>query len=114
MIRTQRCAHRTVFAGLAVAVPALLCAAWRARPTQPVQELARELLPVGPPTTEPEPERWVYWTAGTGASGEVRPADLPIDAQLVGTARGGALALEPPAGQRVVWLSWPRSSAEPR
>lgn len=101
MIRPLRRVHRGVFVVLAAALPAFLVAAIRGRHPQAVQELPEVFLPVAPSLYLAGEDWLVYWVEGPPAGEGV----LPAGAQLVGTRRSGALALDPPPGVTAVVYS---------
>lgn len=109
MILPLRRAHRSVFAALALLLPALLVSAWRVRPEPPTQELPPELLPASPtPPALLGTDELVYWTAAT----DQESGALPADAELIGTVRSGALNLVAPAGKRALRFSLPQRRIE--
>jgi hypothetical protein len=105
VIRPLRRAHRSAFVALALGLPLLLAAAWSARRAPIRQELGPELLPTYPDDSDPDPHAWadelVYWTR-TPVEGLT---SLPADAELIGSARSGALGIERPAGTHGILYS---------
>jgi len=111
MILPLRRLHRSVFAGLALLLPALLASAWRVRPEPLTEALPPELLP-GPPEipggaaaeptgAHPGEDLLVYWSPSPADADE----GLPPEAELVGTRRSGALERTPPEGRHVLLYS---------
>lgn len=97
MIQPLRRAHRAIFMGLALSLPALLVAAHRARRPGPVQALRADELPGLVPAGDAGDEL-VYWSAAAAAD------RLPPDAELVGSVRAGALLRAPPPGRHAYVL----------
>jgi hypothetical protein len=108
VILPLRRVHRSAFLALALFLPALLVSAWKVRRGAAVQELPPELLSAQPGLPLAADEL-VYWSRTPPA----RPGELPADAELVGTVRGGALGITPPPGTRVLRYSLPHGVAEP-
>lgn len=104
MILPLRRVHRSVFVALALFLPALLASAWKVRRETPEQELPPELLPGGIPELFPAEDELVYWShhdPSAARTDAVTGAELPADAELIGTLRSGAHRLAPPEGKYV-------------
>jgi hypothetical protein len=99
VIRPLRRAHRGAFTSLAVVLPVFLGASlWRGRRPPPTQELSEDFEPRAR-ATDPRGSEWLaYWVDAPAPTSGV----LPEGAEFVGTARSGALALQPPPGKAVV------------